>query len=540
MPFMPFSKKQKYFILWRNQNNILTRYIELMNVVTMLQNTASRYGSRTFILQGEKRMTYLELETASNKIANALIEMGIQKGDRIAIILPNTVEYAAIFFGIIKSGGIAVPLDARYKADELVSLFNNSQPRMMICGSPYLEALHPAMPRFTSIEKVIDLSGKFPGRYLSYGAIMSRYSALCPKVTLKDDDITHVAYTSGTTGQPKGVMVTHASMVAEAVTAAAGFQQTDQDVVMLYALPMHHAFALVVVTMVSILKGSTIVMSPGLSVTTAFELVEKEKGTIFMGVPSAYILAVEVAEKNGRNQYDLSTLRLCGSAGAALPTDIVDRFKHFYALDIINFWGMTETTAHVTLQPIDGSGKFGAVGKALDGWQIKIVDEKGQDLPNGQTGEVAAKGPIMRGYFNNPAATLETIKDGWLLSGDLGSVDEEGYLFLKGRKKEVIVVAGQKVYPVDVESVLYTHPKVAEAAVVGVEDGLRGETVRAVVRLKEGMTATEREIKTFCREYMADFKLPKEVIFIDVMPKITTGKIKKQDLKGDLGAFIKK
>lgn len=509
----------------------------MMNIVTMLQNTTGRYGDKTFVIQGERKMTYQELDTISNKIANALIEMGVKKGDRVAIILPNTLEYLAIFFGIVKSGGIAVPLDARYRAEELVSFFNNSTPRVMVSGSPYLEALDPAMSRFTSIEKVIDLSGKFPGRYLSYAEIMSRYSGQCPEIALDSSDVTHVAYTSGTTGKPKGVMITHAGMVAEATTAAEGFCQTDKDVVMLYALPMHHAFALVVVNMVSILKGSTIVMSPGLSVTTAFELVEKEKGTIFMGVPSAYVLAVEVAEKNGRNGYDLSSLRLCGSAGAALPMDIVQRFKKFYTLDIINFWGMTETTAHVTLQPIDGSGKFGAVGKVLRGWEVKIVGDQGSDLPAGETGEVAARGPIMKGYYNNPDATRETIKDGWLYSGDLGSLDGDGYLFLKGRKKEVIVVAGQKVYPVDIEGVLYTHPKVAEAAVVGVQDGLRGEAVRAVVRLKEGMTATEREIKLFCREYMADFKLPKEVIFIDVMPKITTGKIKKTVLQGDLKAL---
>jgi long-chain acyl-CoA synthetase len=528
---MLFKKPKILYTMSKSKLSTVEGWLNPMNVVTMLQNTVNQYGDKTFFIQGDKRMTYRELDSASNKIANKLIEMGIRKGDRVALVLPNTLEYCAFLFGIMKSGGIAVPLDARYKADELASLFGNSQPRIIVSGSPFLEVLEPAMPRFTTVEKVIDLSGKFAGRYPSYAEILASGLDKSPGIEIKDGDITHIAYTSGTTGQPKGVMISHAGMVAEAETAAEGFRQTAGDVVMLYALPMHHAFALVVVTMVSILKGSTIVMSPGLSVTTAFELVERERGTIFMGVPSAYILAVEVAEKNGRNKYDLSTLRLCGSAGASLPEDIVTRFKQYYNLDIINFWGMTETTAHVTLMPIDGSGKFGAVGKAMRGWEIKIVDEQGNTMPLGQAGEVVARGPVMKGYYGNPEATSATLKEGWLYSGDVGCEDEDGYLFLKGRKKEVIVVAGQKVYPVDVESVLYSNPKVAEAAVVGIPDGLRGEAVRAVVRLKEGMMATEREIKSYCREHMADFKLPKEVLFLDVMPKTSNGKIKKQDLK---------
>jgi len=507
-----------------------------MDIVKMLRQTVKRYADKAFIIYGERRMTYLELEETSNKIANALIDLGIKKGDRVSIVLPNMLEYSALYFGIVKSGAIAVPLDYRYKADELVSLYNNSQPRIMISSSPYLETLASSMPRFTTIEKVIDMSGKFPGQYLSYAEIMARFPSTAPQVELNAEDLAHVAYTSGTTGQPKGVMVMHRGLVAESEASADGFKQTDKDVVMLYALPMHHCFAMVVVTMTSIYKGSTIVMSPGLSISAAFDLVAKEKGTIFMGVPSAYVLAVELAEKSSE-KYDLSSLRLCGSAGATLPLNIMEKFRKYYGLGIINFWGQTEAMAHVTIQPIDGSGKYGAVGKPLKYWEVKIVDDSGNEMPVNQAGEMIIRGPFMKGYFNNPTATAATLKNGWLYSGDIGRMDEDGYFYIMGRKKELIIVAGQKVYPIDVESVLYTYPKIAEAAVVGVPDGLRGEAVRAVVRLKDGQTCTDREVRTFCREHMADFKVPKEVFFINLMPKTASGKIKKQGLEGDLSAF---
>jgi long-chain acyl-CoA synthetase len=509
-----------------------------MDIVSMLRKTVNRNPEKVFINLGEKGMTYREMDESSNKIANALIKLGIRKGDRVSIVLPNVLEYAAIYFGIVKSGAIAVPLDARYKADELESLYNNSQPRIMISGSPFLEALDSSMSRFKTLENTIDISGKFPGRYLSYNEIMASGSPAPPDIELDDEDLTHIAYTSGTTGQPKGVMVMNRGLVAEAETAAAGFQQTDKDVVMLYALPMHHCFALVVVTMTSIYAGSTIVMSPGLSITAAFDLVNKEKGTIFMGVPSAYVLSVELAEKPSGKRYDLSSLRICGSAGAALPLDIMERFKKYYGLSIINFWGMTEAMAHVTIQPLDGSGKYGAVGKPLKYWEVKIVDDQGNELPPNQAGEMIIRGPFMKGYYNNPSATADTLKNGWLYSGDIGRKDEDGYFFIMGRKKELIIVAGQKVYPVDVESVLYTHIKIAEASVVGVPDGLRGEAVRAVIRLKDDQNITEKEIKSFCREHMADFKVPKEVLFVKTMPKTTSGKIRKQELQGNISAFL--
>jgi len=501
-----------------------------MNLKLMLRETAKRYGGKTAFALGERRLSYAELDEASNKIANALTKMGVVKSDRVAILLPNIPEFSVIYFGIVKIGGIAVPLDIRYKVDELLSICDNSEPKVMVTESPYLEPLIPVLPQFKSIEHIIDMSSKYEGQFSSYREIMATSSAQGGAVELEPEDIAHITYTSGTTSRPKGAALTHYSLMTEAAIGANRFQQTDRDIELLYSLPMCHAFGLVVIMLTSVARGSTVVIAPGLSIGSCLELIEREKVTILMGVPSAYVLAVNMAEKEGV-KHDLSSLRLCGSAGAPLPVDIMQQFNKHYGLDIVNFWGLTESTALVTSQPIDGTGKVGAVGKVLPGWELKIVDDDGQQLPPNQPGEIIVRGPIMKGYYGNPQATAEVIKNGWLYTGDIGKVDEDGYLFILDKKKDMIIVAGQNIYPGDIEQVLYTHPKIAEAAVVGIPDKLRGEAVRAVIRLKEGAVATEREIKQFCRSRLAEFKVPKQIVFMASLPKTISGNIRKEVLK---------
>jgi len=251
---------------------------------------------------------------------------------------------------------------------------------------------------------------------------------------------------------------------------------------------------------------------------------------MFMAVPFVHALVVNLAEEEGAKR-DLSSLRLCGSAGAALPVDILEKFQKYYSLGIVDFWGMTESTAQVTCQSVDGRGKPGSVGKALPGWELKIVDDDGRELPPNQPGETIVRGPIMTEHYNNPQATAEAIKNGWLYTADIGRVDEEGWLFLlAGRKKDVIIAKGQNIYPSDIEQVLASHPKVAEVAVVGIRDEMRGETPRAIIRLKAGEVATEQEIKKFCLKRLANYKVPREVIFTDSLPRTADGKIDKESL----------
>jgi long-chain acyl-CoA synthetase len=500
-----------------------------MNLRLMLEEAARRYGGKTAVAMGDRRLSYAQLDEEANKVANALLGMGVRKGDRVAILLPNSPEFAAIYFGVVKIGGIAVPLDIRYKMDELASLFDNSQPKVLVSESPTLESIVPALSRFSYIEHVIDLSGEYEGKFLSYQKIMSATPALKSEIELEPGDIAHIAYTSGPIIRPRGVMLSHQSLVQEAAISGEGFHQTDKDIVVLFALPMHHAFGLVVILLTAVSKGSTVVMLPGLSIDSLLEVIEKEKVTIFMGVPFVYLLLVDKAEAEGI-KHDLSSLRLCGSAGAAISAEVLKKFRQLFSLDAVDFWGMTESSAHVTCQSLDGAGKPGAVGKALPGWELKIVDNNGRELQLNQSGEIIVRGPIMKGYYNNPQATAAVIKDGWLYTGDLGRVDEDGEVFLTGMSKDMIIVKGQNVYPRDIEEVLYRHPKVAEVAVVGLPDEIRGETIKAIISLKAGEVATEPEIKHFCREHMADYKVPRQVSFVDSLPKIA-GKIDKNSLR---------
>lgn len=299
---------------------------------------------------------------------------------------------------------------------------------------------------------------------------------------------------------------------------------------MLFALPMHHAFGLVVIMMTAITKGSTVVMLGGLSINSLLEVLEREKATIFMAVPFVHALIVNFAETEGIRR-DLSSLRLWGTAGAAMPADIWQKIKQHLGFSAVDFWGMTESAAHVTCQSLDGSGKQGSVGRALPGWELRIVDDNDRELPPNQPGEVVVRGPIMKGYYNNPQATAAIIKNGWLHTGDLGRVDEEGWLFLMGRKKDTIIAKGQNVCPSDIEQVLASHPRVAEAAVVGVSDGVRGEAPRAFISLKVGKAASEEEIRKFCLERLANYKVPKDFIFVDRLPKTADGRVDKKSLR---------
>jgi long-chain acyl-CoA synthetase len=309
--------------------------------------------------------------------------------------------------------------------------------------------------------------------------------------------------------------MSHGALVEEAAISGDGFRQTDKDITVLFALPMHHAFGLVVVLMTAVARGSTVVILPGLSIGNLMEVIEREKATIFMAVPFVHALIVNTIEVEGMT-HDLSSIRLWGTAGAAIPAQIAQKIRQYLGFSAVDFWGMTESAAHVTCQPPDGSGKPGSVGKVLPGWELKVVDDYGRELPPNQPGEIIVRGPIMKGYYNNPKATARVVKKDWLYTGDIGRVDEEGWLFLSaGRKKDVIIAKGQNIYPGDIEYVLASHPKVAEVGVVIMHDEARGETPRAIIRLKPGEVATEPEMKKFCLERLANYKVPREIVFTD-------------------------
>lgn len=496
----------------------------------MLERTAVQFAGKTAIVMGERRVSYAELEEASNRVANALIKMGIKKGDRVATIQANSPEFVTVFFGIMKAGGIAVLLDSRYIIEELANLFNDCQPKVLVAKSHALETIIPALPRFNYIKNVIDVDSKYTGQFPSYQEIIETNPAQRGNIALTPDDTAVISYTGGPTHNPLGVVLSHRSICTEAITSGDIFKQSDKDVLMQFALPMYHMFGLTSVLLASFYKGSTVVVVPGTgrSINNFMEAIEREKGTMYLGVPYIFALMVNVAQREGV-KHDLSSLRLCISGGAPLEVEVIKLFKQYYGFKLLDIYGQTESISQITASPIDGTGKIGATGKPMPCWEIKIVDDHDHELPPNQTGEIIARGPTMTGYYNNPKETDKTLKNGWLYTGDIGKIDEDGYLFITGRKRRVLILKGQNIFPGDIEDVLATHPKIAEVRVIGVPDVIRGETVKALIRLKPGETATEQEIRQFCQNRMADYKLPREIVFTDAIPKTTSNWTRQQD-----------
>lgn len=505
---------------------------QVADLKQMLEKAAEIFADRTAIICGERRASYAELDEASNRVANAFITMGVGKGDRIAMLMANSPEFVIIYFGAIKAGAIPVPLDVRYKVGELALILDNCQPKILVAEGELLEPLVPVLSRFKYIKQAIDLEAKFGSKFPGYGEILANSPISRVNVELEPDDIGIISYSSGPTNQPRGAAIAHRNLVLEATVSGDGFQQTENDKLMLFALPMYHQFGLASVMLASIQKGSTVVMVPGTgrSITSFLETIERERGTMYIGVPYIYALAINVAEREGL-RYDTSSVRLWGSGGATLTIDLIEKFKGYYGADILDVWGLTESVSHITHHPLGDPRKLGASGKALPGWEIKAADDSSRILPPNQVGEIVIRGPFMQGYYRNPQDTAEVIKNGWLQTGDLGYIDEDGYLYLTGMKKDMIILKGQNIWPEDIEQVLCTHSKVAEAVVVGIPDRLRGEIVGAIIKLKDRTTANEQEIRNFCQSRMADYKLPKRVFFTDSLPKRTANRVDKRRLE---------
>lgn len=485
-----------------------------MNAVLMLENTSRKFPGRTALIAGERRISYAEVDATANKIANALSQMGVRKGDRVAMQIPNSPEFVFFYFGILKTGGIVVALDTRYKVGELASVMANCQPRILVGENAALGPVAADLSRFKSIKQIISLKPDDEERFASYAEILDDSPATRLNVVIDADDLAMISYSGGPTNHPTGAAITHRNLCAEAVASGIGFEQTADDIVMLFALPMYHNFALGSVLLTSVSLGSAIVVVPGtgVSIGSLMETIEKEKGTMWLGVPYIFALAVKIAGEEGIKS-NLSSLRLCASGGAPLPISTILQFKQHYGLTILDVWGLTEAVSHITCPPVNGSGIPGSCGKPIPGFEVKAVDDAGNELPANHDGELIVRGQMMEYYWNNPEDTAAAIKGGWLYTGDIGKVDEKGNVYITGRKKRMIILKGQNVYPRDIEEVLMTHPKVAEVKVVGVPDKLRGEIVSAIIRLKEGVEASEQEMRQFCQPIMADYKVPKQVIF---------------------------
>lgn len=493
---------------------------QLKNLGSLLQQTVKRIGAKTALVYGEHRVSFADIDKDSRKFAQGLLKLGIKKGDRVAMLQNSSPEFVAVFFGIMKVGAIAVPLDTRYIANELISLCNDCTPTIVVSENALLEPLTKALRQCPSIKYVINVGESVSPQFISYEKIINENKAAETKIAPEPDDIAIISYTGGPTYHPHGVAISHHSLLEEVISSVETFEQTEKDVFMLFALPMYHQFGLTAVLLASIYAGNKVVTVPGTgrSIETFMEAVEREKGTVYCGVPYIYSLMINVAKRAGI-KHNLSSLRLLASGGAPLEPIVINQFKHYFNMDIRDIYGQTESICHCTVMPIHDMGRIGSSGKTLSCWEMKIFDANDNELPPDKEGEIVLRGPFMSGFWNQPEKTAEALKNGWLHTGDMGYMDEEGYLFITARKRRMLVLKGQNVFPSDIEAILATHPKVAEARVIGNIDLVRGETIKALVRLKAGEKATDHEIRQYCQGRLADYKLPREIEFVDVMPK---------------------
>ena len=509
----------------------------------------------------QSQMTYRELDLATNRFARALRSLGVKPGDRVGIMLPNTPAYVIAFFGISKAGCVVVNANPIFTASELSHLFADSNAKVVVCMSGGLEKVKSFQSE-TEIEHIIisdindsigGIFGKLAAKSLkqlghiadvTYGNGVYSFDMLVRQETAapiendaKPDDMAILQYTSGTTGLPKAAVLSHNNILTNVSMCREWMTEvTPGKEVILGALPYFHVFGLVVGVLLNVRLGGRLVITPNPRDTEQnLKLMDKEKPTIFPGVPAMYnaIVNHEDVEK-----YDVQSIRYCLSGGAPLPLEVQERFASISGGLLVEGYGMTECTAAAVANPLGGVVKNGTIGTPMPSTEIRIVSlgeddtEVGEDVVTGVRGELLLRGPhVMREYWRNPEETAATLdSEGWLHTGDIAVADEDGYLTLVDRKKDLIIVSGFNVVPREVEEVLYKHDSVLEAAVAGLPDAHSGEIVKAYVVAKPGKTLTAEQVLEHCRQELAPYKVPKEVAFKEELPKTLVGKILRRAL----------
>lgn len=523
----------------------------------LLKNTAEKYPNKIAIHFNGKELSYQELYDSALKFAGYLQKIGIQKGDRVAIMLPNTPQSVISFYGVMMVGGIVVQTNPMYTERELAFQMKDSGAKAIVA----LDILFPRIKKIqgeTELEHIIITAIKdylpFP-KNLVYPFIQKKQYGYSVKVEHKgndhlfteimkhpalqepimninfEEDLAILQYTGGTTGFPKGVMLTHKNLIANTKMCQAWlYKCREGEEIVLGALPFFHVYGMTTVMIFSILQASKMVLIPKPDPEVLLKTIQSQRPTMFPGAPTMYIGILNHPELS---KYDLSSIDSCISGSAPLPVEVQEQFERLTGGKLVEGYGLTESSpvTHANLL-WDGERVKGSIGLPWPDTLAEIRSvETGEPLPVGEIGELVVKGPqVMKGYWNRPEETQEVLKDGWLHTGDMGYMDEEGYFYIVDRKKDMIIASGYNIYPREIEEVLYEHPAVKEVVVAGVPDPYRGETVKAYIVLKEGATVTEDELNKFARKNLAAYKVPRKYEFRDELPKTTVGKILRRQL----------
>jgi len=491
-----------------------------VNLAQLLTDSAHRDADRVAVRLDDSALTYSLLDAASAHFAGLLAAHGMHPGDRVGIMLPNVPHFPVCYYGALRAGGIVVPMNVLLKRREVAYYLADSGARLLFAWHGFSQDAIAGAEQ-AGAECVLVEPGEFE-------PMLGRTAPHTEVLRTADEDTAVLLYTSGTTGQPKGAELTHANLSRNA-SAAAGLFSIGSDAVTLGGLPLFHSFGQTCGMNATIVGGGTLTLLPRFDPRKALEVIERDRVNVFLGVPTMYAAMLHHPD---RERFDVSTLRHCGSGGAAMPVELLRAFDAAFGCKILEGYGLSETSPVTSFNHPDRERKPGSIGTPIEGVQMRVVDDSGRELAQGEVGEIVIRGyNVMKGYWRRPEETAAAIVDAWFHTGDLGRVDEDGFFYIVDRKKDMIIRGGYNVYPREVEEVLYEHPAVREAAVIGVPDADLGEEIGAAVALKDGCTATSEELREHVRDQLAAYKYPRHVWFVDELPKGPTGKILKREIE---------
>jgi acyl-CoA synthetase (AMP-forming)/AMP-acid ligase II len=499
-----------------------------MNVAEVLEKQTKESAHKPAVIFKDQSISFRQLRDASFKLADSLIKLEIRKGDKIAIYLPNCPQYIFSYLAIFCCGATAVPLDFMFTEDEIISCISHCEAKVLIAKPKAALSLPRIKANCPTLKEII-LCDEKSEEFLSFEGLLDKGISKFPRVNIQDKDYAIIFYTSGTTGKPKGVLINYLQLDAppKAIKYFVDSDIKEEDTI-LCALPFSHLGGLIAIQVILMFSITVVLMERFLPLDF-LKNIQHYKVNWFWLVPSMYYAFLQLKEFE---TFDLASLRWLVTFGAASSPDALRRFHQFCPkAHLLNGWGLTETNAPTTVIPM-GSSKIESVGRPAPWIEVKIFAEDDRELPPGKIGEIAVRGWVVTdGYYKEPALTSQSIRNGWFHTGDLGRFDAEGYLYIVGRIKEMLKVAGEIVFEPEVESVIHRHPDVAEVAVIGVADKLRGEVPKAFAVLKAGSKISEEDLRYFCRQHLAHFKIPHYFEFVNQLPKNRAGKIDKEKLR---------
>ncbi len=503
-----------------------------MNISKIIERNARRIPNSLAIISESsdpQEITWINFELMVKRMGNSLLELGVKKGDRVAIYLPNSLEYLITYFAVAGIGATSVPFNIMYKAAEINYIVNNAEACVMVAAiKEAKENVIGIREQLSSLKKLIVVGEKALENTLLFSDLLKGEKSSLEFADCDPDDVVTILYTSGTTGNPKGAMLTHNNYWQQAELNSCYLLHINDQDSLLSANPYCHIF-FVTTVLGPMYKGAAVAIMPRFFPEKALEMITKYKITHFAGVPTMYIYMLNHYQQN-RELYDLSSLRLVQSAGAAMPAEFIPQIEENFGVDYCEMYGATETCSAVTYERA-GHNLAGSIGLLAHSWDLKVVNEEGVEVPTGEVGEFMVKGPgLFKGYWKMPEATEAAFSEGWFATGDLGYVNEEKYIFIVDRKKDLIICGGYNVYPREIEEVLFSHPAVLEAAVIGIKDVEKGEIPKAFIVPKPGTDINEDELKTFCKKNIAAYKVPRIIEIRDDLPKTPTGKLLKREL----------